>query len=145
MSLDKATRARAQTLREQIAQHDYQYYVLDDPQIPDSEYDRLFRELQALEAAYPALVTPDSPTQRVSGTPLAAFGEVVHRVPMLSLENALNADAMAEFDRRVRRRLDRDNEMTYAGEPKLDGLAISLRYQDGKLLPGATRGDGNRG
>ncbi|MGB5744880.1 MAG: NAD-dependent DNA ligase LigA [Sedimenticolaceae bacterium] len=145
MSLDKATRARAQTLREQIAQHDYQYYVLDDPQIPDSEYDRLFRELQALEAAYPALVTPDSPTQRVSGTPLAAFGEVVHRVPMLSLENALNADAMAEFDRRVRRRLDRDNEMTYAGEPKLDGLAISLRYQDGKLLQGATRGDGNRG
>ncbi|MGB5494948.1 MAG: NAD-dependent DNA ligase LigA [Sedimenticolaceae bacterium] len=145
MSLDKATRARAETLREQIAQHDYQYYVLDDPQIPDSEYDRLFRELQALEAAYPALVTPDSPTQRVSGTPLAAFGEVVHRVPMLSLENALNADAMAEFDRRVRRRLDRDNEMTYAGEPKLDGLAISLRYQDGKLLQGATRGDGNRG
>ncbi len=145
MSLDQATRARAETLREQIAQHNYQYFVLDDPRIPDSEYDRLFRELQALEAAHPALVTPDSPTQRVGGTPLGAFDEVVHRVPMLSLENALTADAMAEFDRRVRRRLDRDTEMTYAAEPKLDGLAISLRYQDGKLLQGATRGDGTRG
>ena len=145
MSLDKATRARAETLRRQIAQHNYQYYVLDDPQIPDSEYDRLFRELQALEAEYPALVTPDSPTQRVGGTPLAAFDEVVHRVPMLSLENALTADAMVEFDRRVRRRLDRDAEMTYAAEPKLDGLAISLRYKDGRLLQGATRGDGTRG
>ncbi|MGD8956594.1 MAG: NAD-dependent DNA ligase LigA [Chromatiaceae bacterium] len=145
MSLDKATRARAETLRRQIAQHDYQYYVLDDPQIPDSEYDRLYRELQALEAAYPALVTPDSPTQRVGGKPLAAFDEVVHRVPMLSLENALTADAMVEFDRRVRRRLERDAEMTYAAEPKLDGLAISLRYEDGKLLQAATRGDGTRG
>jgi DNA ligase (NAD+) len=145
LSLDKATRARAETLRRQIAQHNYQYYVLDDPQIPDSEYDRLFRELQALEAEYPALVTPDSPTQRVGGTPLAAFDEVVHRVPMLSLENALTADAMVEFDRRVRRRLDRDAEMTYAAEPKLDGLAISLRYKDGRLLQGATRGDGTRG
>jgi DNA ligase (NAD+) len=145
LSLDKATRARAETLRRQIAQHDYQYYVLDDPQIPDSEYDRLYRELQALEAAYPALVTPDSPTQRVGGKPLAAFDEVVHRVPMLSLENALTADAMVEFDRRVRRRLERDAEMTYAAEPKLDGLAISLRYEDGKLLQAATRGDGTRG
>ena len=145
MSLDRATRARAETLRKQIAQHNYQYYVLDDPQIPDSEYDRLFRELEALEAAYPALVTPDSPTQRVGGTPLAAFDEVVHRVPMLSLENALTAEAMAEFDRRVRRRLERDAEMSYAAEPKLDGLAISLRYEDGRLLQGATRGDGTRG
>ena len=145
MSLDKATRARAETLRRQIAQHDYQYYVLDDPEIPDSEYDRLFRELEALEAAYPALVTPDSPTQRVGGKPLAAFDEVVHRVPMLSLENALTADAMVEFDRRVRRRLERDAEMTYAAEPKLDGLAISLRYEHGKLLQAATRGDGTRG
>ena len=138
-------RLRIEQLREQLNHHSYLYYVLDNPEIPDSEYDRLYRELQALEAAYPALVTPDSPTQRVGGKPLAAFDEVVHRVPMLSLENALTADAMVEFDRRVRRRLERDTEMTYAAEPKLDGLAISLRYEDGKLLQAATRGDGTRG
>lgn len=143
MTVPAAARARA--LREQIEYHNHRYYVLDDPEVPDSEYDRLFRELQQLEREHPALLTPDSPTQRVGGAPLEAFDEVVHRVPMLSLDNALSAEAMAEFDRRVRERLGRDGPMSYAAEPKLDGLAISLRYEDGILRRAATRGDGTRG
>jgi len=134
-----------QRLREQIEHHNHQYYVLDRPEIPDAEYDRLFRELQELEAQYPELVTPDSPTQRVGGAPLAAFEEVEHRIPMLSLDNALSPEAMAEFDRRVRERLKRDGDLSYAAEPKLDGLAISLRYEKGRLVQAATRGDGTRG
>jgi DNA ligase (NAD+) len=145
LSPDKAVRARARRLREQIDHHNYQYYVLDQPEIPDSEYDRLFRELQELEAEYPELITSDSPTQRVGGAPLAAFEEVEHRVPMLSLDNALSPEAMAEFDRRVRERLKRRGDVTYAAEPKLDGLAISLRYEQGLLVQAATRGDGTRG
>ena len=143
--LDDGVRAKAQQLREQIERHNYQYYVLDNPLVPDSEYDRLFRSLQQLEAEYPELVSPDSPTQRVGGAPLAAFEQVEHRVPMLSLENALSAEAMVEFDRRVRDRLGRDGDLSYAAEPKLDGLAISLRYEDGRLVQAATRGDGTRG
>lgn len=145
MTADEAARAQVEQLREQIERHNYQYYVLDDPQIPDSEYDRLFRRLQQLEAEHPELVSTDSPTQRVGGAPLAAFDEVEHRVPMLSLENALSEAAMTEFDRRVRERLERDREITYAAEPKLDGLAISLRYEGGRLVQAATRGDGARG
>jgi DNA ligase (NAD+) len=132
-------------LREAIEQHNYRYYVLDDPLVPDSEFDRLVRELQSLEAAHPELVTPDSPTQRVGGAPSAAFAEVEHAVPMLSLENALSADDMADFDRKVRERLGREDAVDYAAEPKLDGLAISLRYRDGVLVQAATRGDGSRG
>ncbi len=142
---DEAARAQVRRLREQIQQHNYYYYVLDDPRIPDSEYDRLFRSLQQLEAEHPELVTADSPTQRVGGEPLAAFDQVEHAVPMLSLENALSAEAMAEFDRRVRERLGRDEAVSYVAEPKLDGLAISLRYEDGLLVQAATRGDGSRG
>ena len=142
---DEAVRAQARRLREQIQQHNYYYYVLDDPRIPDGEYDRLFRSLQQLEAEHPELVTADSPTQRVGGEPLAAFDQVEHVVPMLSLENALSAEAMAEFDRRVRERLGRDEAVSYVAEPKLDGLAISLRYEDGLLVQAATRGDGSRG
>ena len=145
MTADQAIRATVQRLREQIEDHNYRYYVLDDPQVPDSEFDRLFRELQALEARYPELITPDSPTQRVGGAPLAAFGEVAHRVPMLSLDNALSTEALADFDRRVRERLERDGEVRYAAEPKLDGLAISLRYEQGLLVQAATRGDGTHG
>ena len=145
MTADQAIRAKVQRLREQIEDHNYRYYVLDDPQVPDSEFDRLFRELQALEARYPELITPDSPTQRVGGAPLAAFGEVAHRVPMLSLDNALSTEALADFDRRVRERLERDGEVRYAAEPKLDGLAISLRYEQGLLVQAATRGDGTHG
>lgn len=145
MTIDPAVRAKAQHLREQIEDHNYRYYVLDDPQVPDSEFDRLFRELQDLEARFPELITPDSPTQRVGGAPLAAFGEVEHRVPMLSLDNALSPEALADFDRRVRERLERDGDVRYAAEPKLDGLAISLRYEQGLLVQAATRGDGTHG
>ncbi len=131
-------------LREGINYHNYRYYVLDDPEIPDAEYDRLLRELEELEASYPELVAPDSPTQRVGAEPLTTFGEVVHEVPMLSLGNAFNDEEVREFDRRVRERLEVD-EVEYVAETKLDGLAISLRYEDGKLVKGATRGDGSRG
>ena len=137
--------ARAAELREQLKRHDYRYYVLDDPQVPDAEYDRLMGELRALEAAHPELVTPDSPTQRVSGTPSAAFGEVVHRVPMLSLDNAFSDEDVAAFDRRLHERLGVEGELDYVAEPKLDGLAITLIYAQGRLEQAATRGDGVTG
>jgi len=145
MSIPQADSARAAQLREQINHHNYQYYVLDNPEIPDSEYDRLMRELQALEAKYPELLTPDSPTQRVGGQPLEAFEEVRHRVPMLSLDNAFSYEEMLAFDKRVRERLGTDAAVVYAAEPKLDGLAISLRYEAGVLVQAATRGDGAKG
>ena len=145
MSATDALFAQAQRLREQIEHHNYRYHVLDEPEVPDSEYDRLFRALKELEATHPELVTPDSPTQRVGGTPAGAFEEVEHLVPMLSLDNALSPSAMVEFDRRVRDRLERTGDISYAAEPKLDGLAISLRYEGGALRQAATRGDGRRG
>ena len=131
-------------LREQIRRHDYRYYVLDDPELSDARYDALVAELRALEAAHPELVTPDSPTQRVAGAPGGAFGEVVHAVPMLSLDNAFTEQDVLDFDRRVRERLDVE-AVDYSAEPKIDGLAISLRYEDGRLVQAATRGDGTRG
>jgi DNA ligase (NAD+) len=135
---------RAEKLRKQIDYHNYRYYVLDDPQIPDAEYDRLLRELQALEAEHPELITPDSPTQRVGAQPLAAFGEVRHEVPMLSLDNAFDDDELTDFDRRARERL-KVERIDYTAEPKLDGLAVSLLYENGVLVRGATRGDGTTG
>ena len=143
MTADAASRAAS--LRAQIAQHDYRYYVLDDPEVPDAEYDRLMRELRELEAANPALITPDSPTQRVAGTPSAAFGEVVHRVPMLSLDNAFTSEDVEAFDRRIHERLGVEGELDYVAEPKLDGLAVTVIYRDGQLLQAATRGDGITG
>ncbi len=145
MSVPAADRKRAQWLRDEINRHNYQYYVLDAPLIPDAAYDRLLRELQALEARYPELITADSPTQRVGGTPLEAFKEVRHQVPMLSLDNSFDERELTDFDRRVRDRLGVPGEIVYAAEPKLDGLAISVRYQDGLLVQAATRGDGSRG
>jgi len=144
-AIPAADRRRAEELREQIERHNYNYYVLDAPEIPDSEYDRLLRELQDLEARHPALVTSDSPTQRVGAEPLAGFAEVRHAVPMLSLDNAFDDGELADFDRRVRERLESDGPVIYAAEPKLDGLAVSLRYEDGLLVRAATRGDGTRG
>ena len=135
---------RAETLRRELTHHAYRYYVLDDPEIPDAEYDRLFRELEALETAYPSLLSADSPTQRVGGAPLTGFAEVEHRLPMLSLNNALDESEMREFDRRVRRGLGVD-AVVYSAEPKLDGLAVSLLYEAGVLMQAATRGDGYRG
>jgi len=135
---------RARTLRETLARHNVLYYVLDRPEITDAEYDVLFRELVELEQTYPALRTPDSPTQRVGATPLAAFAPVTHRTPMLSLANAFDADEVRAFDRRIRTALESD-DVAYAAEPKFDGLAVSLVYQDGLFVQGATRGDGSTG
>jgi DNA ligase (NAD+) len=131
---------RASFLHAEIERHNYLYYVLDAPVIPDAEYDRLFRELQQLEAQYPELLTIDSPTQRVGGAPLKAFSPVVHRVPMLSIRNE---DAI-NFDRRCLKGLNQ-NSVVYAVEPKFDGLAVSLTYENGVLVKGATRGDGYTG
>lgn len=131
-------------LREQIRQYDYQYYVLDAPTVPDSEYDRLYRELQALETANPQLITTDSPTQRVGGSPLKAFASITHRQAMLSLNNAFEEDELLAFDKRIREGLGRE-DIEYAVEPKFDGLAITLTYENGLLTQGATRGDGYTG
>ncbi len=140
-----AAATRAAQLRAQITQHDYRYYVLDDPRVSDAEYDGLMQELRALEAAHPELITPDSPTQRVAGTPSAAFGEVVHQVPMLSLDNAFTEAELQAFDRRIHERLGVAGELEYVAEPKLDGLAVTVIYRDGSLARAATRGDGVRG
>lgn len=141
----RVARDRAAELRRQIEHHNYRYHVLDDPEVSDAEYDRLMRELSALEARFPELVTADSPTQRVGAAPLAEFGEVVHRLPMLSLENAFNEEDVRNFDRRVRERLSGVEVVEYAAEPKLDGLAVNLLYERGRLTAGATRGDGTTG
>ncbi|MDB6159620.1 MAG: ligA [Gammaproteobacteria bacterium] len=138
---------RIAELRTQIGRNDYRYYVLDDPDLPDAEYDKLMIELRALEAQYPDLITPDSPTQRVSGEPVAAFGVVTHKVPMLSLENAFTDEDVLAFDRRIHERLGSEAEanLEYVAEPKLDGLAVTVIYRDGKLERAATRGDGVKG
>ena len=135
---------RAEELREAIELHNYRYYVLDDPLVSDAEYDRLFRELQSLEAAHPELATPDSPTQRVGAKPVSAFPEVTHRVAMLSLNNAFTDEEVATFDKRVREGLD-VAAVEYACEPKFDGLAVTLAYENGVFVQGATRGDGYTG
>jgi len=137
-------KTRIKQLREDIDRHNYQYYALDQPLISDAEYDRLFRELQDLEARHPEFVAPDSPTQRIGTTPLSEFAEIKHRVPMLSLNNAFDEGEVAAFDRRVREALAA-GEIEYATEPKFDGLAISLAYEHGVLVHGATRGDGYAG
>ena len=135
---------RAAFLRAEIERHNHAYYVLDAPAIADAEYDHLFRELQDLEAAHPELRCSDSPTQRIGGAPLPEFGQVAHGVPMLSLNNAFSAEEAAAFDRRCREGLGVE-QVDYACEPKFDGLAISLRYENGLFVQGATRGDGFTG
>jgi DNA ligase (NAD+) len=137
--------ARVRELRSAIEHHNYRYHVLDDPEVSDAEYDRLLRELKALEEQHPDLITPDSPTQRVGATPVSELDEVIHAKPMLSLENAFSEEDLLSFDRRVRERLESDEQIEYAGEPKLDGLAVSFRYESGRLVQAATRGDGLRG
>ncbi len=144
---------RISALRHELDAHNYRYYVLDEPSIPDAEYDRLFRELQQLEQAHPELISADSPTQRVGGSALQAFAEVQHSVPMLSLNNAFSEDDLRAFDRSVQAGLGLPPgdlfgggaEVDYSCEPKLDGLAVSLLYVDGLLVRGATRGDGSTG
>ena len=132
-------------LRAQIAHHDERYYVFDDPEIPDAEYDKLMIELRALESEYPDLITPESPTQRVAGAPSESFGEIIHKVPMLSLDNAFSPEDVQGFDRRIHEKLGVEGELDYWAEPKLDGLAVAVIYRDGKLTQAATRGDGVRG
>ena len=141
---------RAQDLRRQLHHHVHAYYTLDAPEIPDAEYDRLFRELQALESAHPELLTPDSPTQRVGGAVLDAFAQVTHRVPMLSIRTETDTEASGAeaFDTRIRKELGLSNDdpaVIYVGELKFDGLAMSLRYEGGVLVQAATRGDGETG
>jgi DNA ligase (NAD+) len=136
--------AEISRLRGEINRHNYLYYVLDSPEVPDAEYDRLMRRLEELEAAFPELVTPDSPTQRVGAAPAAAFGTVKHTIPMISLANALTRDEAIEFDARVKRQLGLgpEDKIEYVGEPKMDGLAVELIYEDGIFVRGSTRGDG---
>lgn len=136
---------RVEELRSLIEEHNYHYYVLDDPSIPDAEYDRLFRELQTLEAEYPSLASDDSPSRRVGSSAETSFEEVIHRIPMLSLDNAFSEDELRDFDRRVRERLNAGEDIDYVCEPKLDGLAVSLHYEQGRLTRAATRGDGYAG
>jgi DNA ligase (NAD+) len=137
--------ARAVDLRRQLEHHNYRYYVLDDPEVSDAEYDRLLNELKQIEADNPDLITPDSPTQRVGATPVSELQEAVHTTPMLSLDNAFTEEDLINFDRRVRERLETDKIIEYVAEPKLDGLAMSFRYEHGKLVRAATRGDGTKG
>ena len=136
--------ARIADLRRQLEDANYRYYVLDEPSIPDAEYDRLLRELEALEAAHPDLITADSPTQRVGNAPAGKFAEVRHAIPMLSLGNAFSDEEVQDFVRRIADRLKRP-ALRFSAEPKLDGLAISLRYEGGAFVQGATRGDGATG
>ena len=144
MATSREVARRARELRELIENHNYRYYVLDDPEIPDAQFDELMRELQQLESGHPELADVDSPTQRVGGQASREFREVVHAVPMLSLDNAFSEQDIVDFDRRARERLDVES-IAYSAEPKIDGLAITLRYEQGRLVQAATRGDGSRG
>ncbi len=141
---EQEARQQLATLREELNQNNYEYHVLDNPTVPDAEYDLKMRKLKEIEAEYPELITADSPSQRVGGEPLDSFKKVTHRVPMLSLGNVFNEEDIKDFDRRVREGLGTDH-VTYVCELKIDGLAISLQYQDGLFLQGATRGDGTTG
>ena len=147
MPASSAIEKQAEELRQQIRHHNYRYHVLDDPEIPDIEYDRLMRRLQALEHEHPDIVSADSPTQRVGDTPMDSFNTVEHRVPMLSLDNAFSPEELHDFGRRIASRLDLDEKalLQFSAEPKLDGAAVSLLYEDGVLVRGATRGDGTTG
>jgi len=145
MSISESSKAEVVRLRQELAEHNHHYYVLDAPVITDQAYDRLLRRLQQLEAEFPELVTADSPTQRVGSEPASHFETVTHEVPMLSLDNAFDDEELFSFDRRLRDKLERDSALGYCAEPKLDGLAVSLLYEAGNLLRAATRGDGRSG
>lgn len=137
-------RAQTEDLRRLIRRHEYLYYVLDRPEITDAEFDQLYQRLQTLETQYPELITPDSPTQRVGGQPVEGFASVQHKAAMLSLDNAYNADELREFEARIKRALPGER-FTYVVEPKVDGLGVALLYERGRLVRGATRGDGRYG
>ncbi|MDO6497572.1 NAD-dependent DNA ligase LigA [Photobacterium sanguinicancri] len=143
MSLD--IQQQLTELRQQLTYHGYRYYVEDNPEIPDAEYDRLMQQLLAIEAEHPEWVTTDSPSQRVGGTPLNGFSQIKHEIPMLSLDNAFDDEELKAFEKRLLDRLPTEQQVTYCGEPKLDGLAVSLMYENGVLTQAATRGDGTTG
>lgn len=143
--MSQAILQQLQQLRQQLEEYSYQYYVLDNPTVPDAEYDRLYRQLQQLETEHPQLITSDSPTQRVGAAPLAKFGQVSHSIPMLSLDNAFDAADFNAFYKRMAERLDNSADFSFCCEPKLDGLAVSIRYENGVLVQAATRGDGYTG
>lgn len=145
MAAPRAIAEEAERLRAEINRHNYLYHALDAPEISDAEFDRMFRRLKEIESQYEELITSDSPTQRVGATPLTAFAQVRHEIPMLSLENAFGEDDLRDFDRRVKGRLETDETIGYTCEPKIDGVAVSLLYEDGLLTRGATRGDGTTG
>ncbi len=140
-----SVQTRIDTLRQKLNQHSYQYYVLDNPTVPDADYDALYQELQALEQQHPELITADSPTQRVGAAPLEKFGQVTHQVAMLSLDNAFDEADFRAFNQRMADRLDQQQSFAFCAEPKLDGLAVSIRYENGVLVQAATRGDGYTG
>ncbi len=148
MTASAANRKKVESLRSEIRHHNFRYHALDDPEVPDAEYDRLVRELTALETKHPELISRDSPTQRVGAEPIKSFGTVEHTVPMLSLDNAFSEDELQDFHRRVTERLgidDSKDELDYSAEPKLDGAAVSLLYEGGEFIRAATRGDGATG
>src|SRR5262249_8522943 len=140
----KDLEARIESLREEIRHHEYRYYVLDDPEIGDAQFDALMQELKQLEATRPELITPDSPTQRVGGKPREGFVKVAHSIPMLSLDNAYSEEELRNWERRVHE-LSGRKEIEYVCELKLDGMSMALRYEDGRLVRGITRGDGTTG
>ena len=133
------------SLRKKINNHNYQYYVLDNPIISDSEYDKLLKDLELIEKKYPEFIIPESPTQRIGAQPIESFGTVTHRITMMSLANAMSDDELKAFDKRLKKKLNSAEEIEYVIEPKLDGLAVELIYENGKFINGSTRGDGNTG
>ena len=141
----KRAAARVSQLRELLERYNYRYHALDDPEVPDAEYDKLMVELRTIETEFPQLLTRNSPTMRVGAAPLSAFGAVKHRVAMLSLDNAFSDEEVRDFDRRIQERLETSGPIRYSAEPKLDGLAVSARYENGSFVQGATRGDGETG
>ncbi|MBQ4864505.1 NAD-dependent DNA ligase LigA [Pseudoalteromonas sp. MMG013] len=143
--MSESINKQIQLLKQQLEEHNYQYYVLDNPSIPDAEYDRIMRELMALEQAHPEYLTPDSPSQKVGGEALGKFEQVNHQVPMLSLDNAFDETEFSAFNRRIKERLLESKELEFCCEPKLDGLAVSILYRNGALVQAATRGDGQVG
>jgi DNA ligase (NAD+) len=145
MTDSSALAAEAESLRQQLREHNHRYYVLDDPLVSDSEYDRLMMRLRAIEQAHPEFLDPDSPTQRIGGEAVAAFAQIRHELPMLSLDNVFNEEELRAFDKRLRERLGEPAVIDYCCEPKLDGVAVSILYEAGRLLRAATRGDGSTG
>ena len=141
--MDKKTaKKKISDLRRELEHHNQNYYVFDEPKISDAEYDKLFRDLEALESEHPQLISIDSPTQRVGAEPSKAFGNVTHTIPLLSLANAMDADELRDFDVSVKKLLETDEEIEYVAEPKLDGLAVEIIYREGVFVSGSTRGDG---